>query len=161
MRRERRFVVASAVAGMRRRRSRRRSKATVGAALRSLVFGVVEGMSPNRTRGIRLDENSVNSAVLSPKEASRTHLGVHPEVTVMAVRKAVASAPKEKCLAFARQPTRQLLLTGSLYRRQQIGNLRLVVLFDPARRERTRVVSRHDARRRVGEVPAAEVVERE
>ena len=61
MRRERRLVIASAVAGMRRRRSRRRSKAAVRAALRGLVFGVVERVGPNRTRGIRLAKKSVNS----------------------------------------------------------------------------------------------------
>lgn len=66
-------------------------------------------------------------------------------MTVMAVRKAVASAPEEKCLAFARQPVRRLLQAGSLYEKHQTRYLRLVVLLDPARGERTRVVSRHDA----------------
>lgn len=63
----------------------------------------------------------------------------------MAVRRAVASAPEEKGLALARQPARWLLQAGSLYREQQTWNSRLIVLLDPARRERTRVVSRHDA----------------
>lgn len=67
VRRERRLVIASAVAGMRRRRSRRRSKAAVRAALRGLVIGVVERMGPDRTRGVRLAENSVNSGLSFPE----------------------------------------------------------------------------------------------
>jgi hypothetical protein len=67
VRRQRRLVIASAVAGMRRRRSRRRSKAAVRAALRGLVFGVVERVGPDRTRGIRLAENSVNSGLSFPE----------------------------------------------------------------------------------------------